>query len=270
ESQLKLQDIRERFTRLPEESLLLWLYDCWFAGASLDVFLNRYEARQLGSLARDVAVDRGIGRRKGTLSLWRRLVESVRDAYAGHEVMVRRARWNSKLEGVRYLTELTMLDILYGNTRNVQYLDNPDEAYCTWYIWEAFKTSAPPLYAKALSSFTWHGDLKVLKLKAYVWDCSEAPSSLPQDSYVEIQPKEYAASGDDPCTICHEELSRNTCELECGHEFHRECIRTWLQEHSSTCPICREYAVLPAELPERPAWNDSKRYKAKAWKRSAF
>ncbi|NXD93855.1 HRD1A ligase, partial [Chaetorhynchus papuensis] len=267
ESQRMVQEIRQRFTRLPDQSLLLWLYECWFLGANEDIVLTSFEAGQLGSLSRDVAVDRHIGSWVGPFSLWTLLVASVREAYTVDEVMVYRDRWNTRLEGVQYLTELTMLDILYGNTRNADYLDDPDEAYCTWHIWEAFKKSAPPFYAKALSSITWHRDLKVLRLKAYVWDYRPKPSSLPQDGFVEIQPKEYAASGDDPCTICHEELSRNTCELECGHEFHRECIRTWLQEHSSTCPICRDYAVFPADVPER---NSSKHYKAKAWKRSVF
>ncbi|NXY52877.1 DZIP3 ligase, partial [Callaeas wilsoni] len=272
ESQRKLQAIRQRFTRVPDQSLLLWLYDCWFVGAAVDVFLDSYEAKQLGSLSRDVAIDRRIGRRRGTLSLWTRLVSSVREARTADEVIVYRDRWNNKLEGVHYLTELTMVDILYRNTRNIQYLHNPDEAYCTRYIWNAFRKSAPPFYAKALSSITWNRDLKVLKLQAFVWDYNLKRSSVPQDSFscVEVQPREYAASSDDLCTICHEELSRNLCELECGHEFHRGCIRTWLQEHSSTCPICRNYAVLPTDVPERPARNNSKRYKAKSWKRSVF
>ncbi|XP_032907978.1 E3 ubiquitin-protein ligase TTC3 isoform X2 [Catharus ustulatus] len=30
------------------------------------------------------------------------------------------------------------------------------------------------------------------------------------------------ASSEDPCTICHDELSKDCCELECGHHFHRE------------------------------------------------
>ncbi|NXF11360.1 DZIP3 ligase, partial [Smithornis capensis] len=59
----------------------------------------------------------------------------------------------------------------------------------------------------------------------------------------------------DPCTICHDELSSDSCELECGHHFHRGCIRTWLKEHSSTCPICRVHALLPEDFPELPAWN---------------
>ncbi|KFP74671.1 E3 ubiquitin-protein ligase TTC3, partial [Apaloderma vittatum] len=64
-----------------------------------------------------------------------------------------------------------------------------------------------------------------------------------------------AASSDDPCAICHDELSEDSCELECGHCFHRECIRTWLKQHSSTCPICRGHALLPEDFPELPARN---------------
>ncbi|NXC99660.1 DZIP3 ligase, partial [Certhia familiaris] len=268
ESQRKLQEIRRRFTRLPDESLLLWLYKCWSAGADVEL-LDSYEAKQLGSLSQDVAVDRGIWRRMGTHSLWLRLMSSVRAAYTADELLVHRDRWNTRLEGVQYLTELSMADVLFGNAWK-QCLNDPDGAYCTWHIWEAFRKSAPPIYAKALSSIMWTRDLKVLSLKAYIWDYTLEPSSLLQDSfsYVETQPKEHAASGDDPCTICHEELGRNSCELECGHEFHRECIRRWLQQHSSTCPICRDYAALPADLPKRPAGNSSKRYKAKPWKRS--
>ncbi|XP_059696120.1 E3 ubiquitin-protein ligase TTC3 isoform X2 [Haemorhous mexicanus] len=67
--------------------------------------------------------------------------------------------------------------------------------------------------------------------------------------------QDSAACSEDPCSICHDELSRDCCELECGHHFHRECIRTWLKQHSSTCPICRVHALLPEDFPELPAWN---------------
>ncbi|XP_061857095.1 E3 ubiquitin-protein ligase TTC3 isoform X3 [Colius striatus] len=67
--------------------------------------------------------------------------------------------------------------------------------------------------------------------------------------------KDYTASSDDPCSICRDELSGDVCELECGHYFHRECIRRWLKQHSSTCPMCRVHALLPEDFPELPARN---------------
>ncbi|NXP52162.1 DZIP3 ligase, partial [Heliornis fulica] len=66
---------------------------------------------------------------------------------------------------------------------------------------------------------------------------------------------DYMASSDDPCAICHDELSRDLYELECGHHFHHECIKTWLKQHSSTCPICRTHVLLPEAFPKLPAWN---------------
>ncbi|RLW07523.1 hypothetical protein DV515_00003487, partial [Chloebia gouldiae] len=67
--------------------------------------------------------------------------------------------------------------------------------------------------------------------------------------------QDSAACSEDPCAICHDELSTDCCELECGHHFHKECIRMWLKQHSSTCPICRVHALLPEDFPELPAWN---------------
>ncbi|XP_072792022.1 E3 ubiquitin-protein ligase TTC3 isoform X4 [Taeniopygia guttata] len=67
--------------------------------------------------------------------------------------------------------------------------------------------------------------------------------------------QDSAACSEDPCAICHDELSTDCCELECGHHFHKDCIRMWLKQHSSTCPICRVHALLPEDFPELPAWN---------------
>jgi len=54
---------------------------------------------------------------------------------------------------------------------------------------------------------------------------------------------------DDMCVICHEELaSQKTSTLDCGHTYHIECIRKWFKEQS-TCPTCRNHALLPDEFP---------------------
>ncbi|XP_075767908.1 E3 ubiquitin-protein ligase TTC3 isoform X1 [Pelodiscus sinensis] len=62
-------------------------------------------------------------------------------------------------------------------------------------------------------------------------------------------------SDDDPCIICHEELSQeDLCVLECGHSFHKRCIATWLKTQS-TCPTCRVHVLLPEDFPKLPGRN---------------
>ncbi|XP_071031002.1 E3 ubiquitin-protein ligase TTC3 [Oncorhynchus clarkii lewisi] len=64
--------------------------------------------------------------------------------------------------------------------------------------------------------------------------------------------KSKALNMEDPCIICHEDMSQeDLCVLECRHSFHRECIKSWLKEQS-TCPTCREHALLPEDFPLLP------------------
>ncbi|KAE8287720.1 E3 ubiquitin-protein ligase DZIP3 [Larimichthys crocea] len=61
-----------------------------------------------------------------------------------------------------------------------------------------------------------------------------------------------ALNVEDPCIICHEDMSPDTiCVLECRHSFHKECIKSWLKEQS-TCPTCRDHALLPEDFPMLP------------------
>uniref|UniRef100_W5KNG0 RING-type E3 ubiquitin transferase n=1 Tax=Astyanax mexicanus TaxID=7994 RepID=W5KNG0_ASTMX len=61
-----------------------------------------------------------------------------------------------------------------------------------------------------------------------------------------------ALNMEDPCIICHEDMAtEDLCVLECRHSFHRECIKSWLREQS-TCPTCREHALLPEDFPMLP------------------
>ncbi|XP_051124516.1 probable E3 ubiquitin-protein ligase RHG1A isoform X2 [Andrographis paniculata] len=44
----------------------------------------------------------------------------------------------------------------------------------------------------------------------------------------------------EPCSICREEYNNgeNVGVLNCGHDFHTECIKQWLM-HKNLCPICK-------------------------------
>nr|XP_056714474.1 E3 ubiquitin-protein ligase TTC3 [Euleptes europaea] len=67
--------------------------------------------------------------------------------------------------------------------------------------------------------------------------------------------KSSEATDNDPCVICHEELSMEEFSvLDCGHKFHKLCIGPWIKEHS-TCPTCRRHVLLPEDYPELPGRN---------------
>ncbi|RMC20552.1 hypothetical protein DUI87_01403 [Hirundo rustica rustica] len=76
----ELRDLQREFTRQTNESILTWLLRIWDTAANATI-LDGSEARQLGLLSRDGVIDQGIGRTQQTLSLWQRLLTSVRDRY---------------------------------------------------------------------------------------------------------------------------------------------------------------------------------------------
>ena len=40
------------------------------------------------------------------------------------------------------------------------------------------------------------------------------------------------------CSVCYCDSASHRMRLKCGHAFHRDCIRGWLESHG-TCPLCR-------------------------------
>ncbi|CAA0819596.1 RING/U-box superfamily protein [Striga hermonthica] len=63
-------------------------------------------------------------------------------------------------------------------------------------------------------------------------------SRLKQTKYVKRAEEDQAET--EPCSICREEYinGENLGILDCGHEFHRDCIKQWLG-HKNLCPICK-------------------------------
>ena len=50
------------------------------------------------------------------------------------------------------------------------------------------------------------------------------------------------------CGICRTEMDcddeSKVTELNCGHEFHTDCVRPWFEGNSNTCPYCRQVCTL--------------------------
>ncbi|MCD9639425.1 hypothetical protein HAX54_023940 [Datura stramonium] len=51
------------------------------------------------------------------------------------------------------------------------------------------------------------------------------------------------------CAVCLSvfEEGEQVRKLKCNHTFHKDCLDTWLQQDSATCPLCR-CKVLPEEI----------------------
>ncbi|KAM4764292.1 uncharacterized protein ACIQIH_005561 [Cyanocitta cristata] len=149
----ELRDLRREFTRQTNESILTWLLRIWDAAAN-DTILDGSEARQLGSLSRDVVIDQGIGRTQETLSLWRRLLTSVRDRYLCKEdLQVHQGKWSTMEQGIRCLRELAVLEIIFSDDE--RFPKNPDGVQCTSQMWLRFARLGPEMYSRYLATLQW-------------------------------------------------------------------------------------------------------------------
>ncbi|XP_011069666.1 probable E3 ubiquitin-protein ligase RHG1A isoform X2 [Sesamum indicum] len=63
-------------------------------------------------------------------------------------------------------------------------------------------------------------------------------SRLKQQKYVGSKAEDEAET--EPCSICREEYNdgEDLGMLECGHDFHTDCIKQWLTQ-KNLCPICK-------------------------------
>ncbi|GAB0201537.1 valine--tRNA ligase, mitochondrial [Grus japonensis] len=127
----ELRDTRKDFSRLPGEHIITWLLRCWDNGAS-SLELEGREAKQLGSLSREGGIDKAIGKKAQALSLWRRLLSSVRERYPfSEDVLCRPGKWTTMERGIQYLSELAMREMVYYDPDNAQLPIDPDEVQCT-------------------------------------------------------------------------------------------------------------------------------------------
>ncbi|KAM4879514.1 uncharacterized protein FYW23_015561 [Sylvia borin] len=149
----ELRDLRREFTRQTNESILTWLLRIWDSAAN-DTILDGTEARQLGSLSRDVVIDQGIGKNQETLSLWQRLLASVKDRYLCKEdLLVHQGKWTTIEQGIRCLRELAVLEIIFSEDE--RFPKSPDDVQCTSRMWLRCARLGPEMYSRYLATLQW-------------------------------------------------------------------------------------------------------------------
>ncbi|KAK9988417.1 hypothetical protein SO802_028656 [Lithocarpus litseifolius] len=79
----------------------------------------------------------------------------------------------------------------------------------------------------------------------------DVSTGLSEDTIFELmKQRKYATATEslrdlEPCCICQEEYADgdNLGALDCGHDFHTNCIKQWLML-KNLCPICKTTALL--------------------------
>jgi len=82
------------------------------------LFLDSREACQLGSIAKDSAIDRGISTcLNGAFTLWKKVLLAVKKKYPFKEDLIYEVnRWTTMEKCIHYLKELVMVEMLYNPT----------------------------------------------------------------------------------------------------------------------------------------------------------
>ncbi|GAB0208759.1 hypothetical protein GRJ2_003341600 [Grus japonensis] len=150
--------MRKDFSRLPGEHIITWLLCCWDNRAS-GLELEGREAKQLGSLSREGGTDKAIGKKAQALSLWRRLLSSMRERYPfSEDVVCWPGKWTTMERGIQYLRELAVREMVYYDPDNAQLPTDPDEVQCTRPMWRKNVRSAPSSYANSLAVIDWKSE----------------------------------------------------------------------------------------------------------------
>ena len=113
----EIRGLRKVFSRHPNEPIVTWLLRCWDSGAN-SVWLDSREARQLGGIARDSAIDRRISTcQNQAFTLWKRMLLAVKERYPfKDDLMPEKRKWIDMEKGIRYLREHTMVEMLHSPT----------------------------------------------------------------------------------------------------------------------------------------------------------
>ncbi|KAH3758402.1 hypothetical protein Pelo_9791 [Pelomyxa schiedti] len=82
------------------------------------------------------------------------------------------------------------------------------------------------------------------RLKVFLWSLFNADSSDVERLIQAFSDEEEGAPNiffyNRTCVICQEDVTTDILVTQCGHLYHFDCLRTWIDSGHSTCPTCRQ------------------------------
>nr|XP_031360728.1 Friend virus susceptibility protein 1-like [Lonchura striata domestica] len=111
-----LRNLHKDIVRRGHEAYTSWLLRVWDLMGT-GVQLDGGEGRNLGPLTQDSGINQVFVREPGSLSLWERLLMSVRERFVHRERMQdhhHRMCWKTLEEGIQQLREVAVLEVLFG------------------------------------------------------------------------------------------------------------------------------------------------------------
>lgn len=143
----ELRQTRLDYARREGEPILSWALRCWDEGVDT-VDLDKREAKLLGSLTRDAGLDKELAKLDGIHTLWARILNAIKSRYCSRDDLPwAPVRWTTMEQGIRYLRQMAVLEIIYGDG---QLPSDPDEVPMRRPFVKKLTQGAPQKYAHTL------------------------------------------------------------------------------------------------------------------------
>lgn len=118
-----------------------------------------------------------------TFSLWRWLLSSVKVRYPLKDDLVNyRGKWTIAEEGIQYLRELMVVEVVYSDLDSNQVSKDLDDIRCTWAMGRRFVQNAPVLYSNTLAMMDWP-DFNIPTVERLTHQLQHFKENLPSSSF---------------------------------------------------------------------------------------
>ena len=150
----EIQCLRKDLSQHPDEPTLTCLLQGWDNGTK-SVLLDSWEAHQLGSIAKNSMIDKGINRcQDKAFSLWKQMLLAIKEKYPSKDdLMPEKKKWTATKKGSHYFREWAMVEMLHDTTfipDNPNQEHGPERVRYIPNMWRKFTRTAPEKYAGTL------------------------------------------------------------------------------------------------------------------------